>query len=69
MKDSYTRVSLVRICRLFGVTRQAYYQHFWQQEATSIEESLVLSKVLSIRQDHRVMGGRKLYEKLYPFFL
>ena len=69
MKDSYTRISLVRICRLFGVTRQAYYQHFWQQEVTSIEESLVLSKVASIRADHRVMGGRKLYEKLYPFFL
>ena len=69
MKDSYTRVSLVRICRLFGVTRQAYYQHFWQQEVTSIEESLVLSKVASIRADHRVMGGRKLYEKLHPFFL
>jgi putative transposase len=69
MKDSYTRLSLVRICRLFGVTRQAYYQHFWQEETTSIEESLVLSKVLSIRADHRVMGGRKLYEKLYPFFL
>ncbi|MDB5015054.1 MAG: Transposase, partial [Daejeonella sp.] len=69
MKDSYTRVSLVRICRLFGVTRQAYYQHFWQQEATGIEESLVLSEVLSIRKNHRVMGGRKLYEKLYPFFL
>ena len=69
MKDSYTRISLVRICRLFGVTRQAYYQHFWQEEITSIEESLVLSKVASIRADHRVMGGRKLYEKLYPFFL
>ncbi len=69
MKDSYTRISLVRICRLFGVTRQAYYQHFWEQEAAGIEESLVLSKVLSIRTDHRVMGGRKLYEKLSPFFL
>lgn len=69
MKDSYTRVNLVRICRLFGVTRQAYYQHFWQQEVTSIEESVVLSKVASIRAEHRVMGGRKLYEKLHPFFL
>lgn len=69
MKDSYTRISLVRICRLFGVTRQAYYQHFWQQEVTGIEESLVLSKVASIRANHRVMGGRKLYEKLHPFFL
>ena len=69
MKDSYARVSLVRLCRLFGITRQAYYQHFWQQEATGIEESLVLSQVLMIRKDHRVMGGRKLYEKLHPFLL
>lgn len=69
MKDSYTGVSLVRICRLLGITRQAYYQHFWQWEATGIEESLVLSEVLSIRKDHRVMGGRKLYEKIHPFLL
>jgi transposase InsO family protein len=69
MKDSYARVSLVRLCRLLGITRQAYYQHFWQQEATGIEESLVLSEVLKIRKDHRVMGGRKLYEKIHPFLL
>ena len=69
MKDSYTRIGLVRICRLFGVTRQAYYQHFWQRESTGIEENLVLAQVLSIRKDHRVMGGRKLYEKLHPFLL
>lgn len=69
MKDSYARVSLVRLCRLLGITRQAYYQHFWQEEAAGIEESLVLSEVLKIRKDHRVMGGRKLYEKLHPFLL
>jgi putative transposase len=59
----------VRLCRLLGLTRQAYYQHFWQAEASSIEESLVLEKVHAIRKDHRVMGGRKLYEKLYSFLL
>jgi putative transposase len=69
MKDSYARVSLVRLCRLLGVTRQAYYQHFWQQEVIGIEENMVLAKVLAIRKDHRVMGGRKLYEKLNPFLL
>ena len=69
MKDSYTRIGLVRICRLFGVTRQAYYQHFWQRESTGIEENLVLAQVPSIRKDHRVMGGRKLCEKLHPFLL
>ncbi len=69
MKDMYTRIGLVRLCRLLGITRQAYYQHFWQQEASGIEEALVLQEVISIREDHRVMGGRKLYEKLHPFLL
>lgn len=69
MKDSYGRVSLVRLCRLLGITRQAYYQHFWLQEMAGVEASLVLSEVLAIRQDHRVMGGRKLYEKLHPFLM
>ncbi|MDB5261694.1 MAG: hypothetical protein JWQ14_975 [Adhaeribacter sp.] len=65
MKDLYASVSLVRICRLLGYFPSAYYQHCWQQEATGIEESLVLAAVLAIRQEHRVMGGRKLY----PFLL
>lgn len=69
MKDRYPSISLVGICRLFGISRQAYYQHFWQQEAASIEESLVLAAVLAIRKEHRVMGGRKLYEKLHPFLV
>lgn len=69
MKDTYARVSLVRLCRLLGLTRQAYYKHFWQVEAVGIEETLVLEKVHAIRKDHRVMGGRKLYEKLHPFLL
>jgi len=33
-----------------------------------MKERLVLSKVLCIWAERRVMGGRKLYEKLYPFF-
>lgn len=69
MKDAYTQVSLVRVCRLLGLTRQAYYQHFWQLEATTIEQSFVLVKVHAIRKNHPVMGGRKLYEKLHAFLL
>jgi len=69
MKDAYARVGLVRLCRLLGMTRQAYYQHFWQLEASSIEAELVLKKVRDIRKSHRAMGGRKIYEKLHPFLL
>ncbi|HEX8577055.1 MAG TPA: IS3 family transposase [Flavobacterium sp.] len=69
MKHNYPKVSLGRFCRLLGLTRQSYYQHFWQQEAFVFEDELVISEVLRIRKSHRHMGGRKLYELLQPFLL
>lgn len=69
MKDKHRQISLSRFCRLLGVTRQAYYQHFWQEEFIGIEQDLVLQEVHKIRSRHRHMGGRKLYEILQPYFL
>lgn len=69
MKNLYPKVSLGRFCRLLGVTRQAYYQHFWYREQLSFEESLIITEVRRIRKDHRHMGARKLYELLQPFLL
>ena len=69
MKDSYPSISLVRFCRLLGVTRQAYYQHFWHIEDFSTEQQLVLEKIKQIRQEHPIIGGRKLYCMLHPFLL
>ena len=67
MKDNYPRLGLSRICRLLGITRQAYYQHLWNLEFVSVEEELVFRHVLSIRKEHRSMGVRKVYELLQPF--
>ena len=68
MKDAYAMVSLVRLCRLLGVTRQSYYQHFWQLEATGIEECLVLEKVHSIRKYHRAMGVENFMKSCIHFY-
>jgi putative transposase len=57
------------LCLLFGITRQAYYQHYWQAEETSFEQELVLRQVLSIRKKHAKMGVRKLLSLLDPFLL
>ena len=51
------------------MTRQSYYQHYWQEETTSFESELIIREVIRIRQTHRRMGGRKLYELLEPFML
>ncbi|WP_254519228.1 IS3 family transposase [Aquimarina sp. Aq78] len=69
MKTLYPKVSLGRFCRLLGVTRQAYYQHFWYKEQLSFEDELIVSEVLRIRKNHRHMGTRKLYELLQPFLV
>jgi transposase InsO family protein len=69
MKNHYPKIGLGKFCRLLGVTRQAYYQHFWHQEELVFEDELVISEVLRIRKNHRHMGGRKLYELLHPFLL
>lgn len=69
MKDRYRHISLSRFCRLLGITRQAYYQHFWEVEFKTTEESLVLAEVVKIRKKHKHMGGRKLLEKLDSFMV
>lgn len=69
MKDSYPHLSLGRVCRSFGVTRQAYYQHFWTAQTHCMEHELVLIRVMEIRKDHRRLGGRKLLGKLEAFLM
>ena len=69
MKDNYPQIGLSRFCRLLGITRQAYYKHFWYQESQSVEQELVLQQVRLIRKYHRKMGTRKLFELLQSFML
>lgn len=69
MKDNYPRIGLSRFCRLLGITRQAYYKHFWYQGSENIEQELILQQVRLIRKCHRRMGTRKLYELLHAFML
>jgi putative transposase len=69
MKDIYRNVSLARLCRLLGITRQAYYQHFWEVSDITVEHKLVLDQVSGIRQVHPAIGVRKLYHLLQPFLL
>jgi putative transposase len=51
------------------MTRQAYYQHYWQLEDISYEQELILNEVRSIRKNHSRMGTRKLYGLLEPMML
>lgn len=69
MKERKPNLGLSKICRLFGVTRQAYYQSFYRDEFVEIEQELVLKQVISIRKNHPRIGTRKLYVMMEQFML
>lgn len=69
MKGIYPCISLSRLCRLLGITRQAYYQHFWEVSDITIGYQLILDRVIEIRKIHPAIGGRKLFYLLQSFLL
>lgn len=69
MKTRFQRIGLAKLCAWFGVTRQAYYQNNWSEIERSIEEDFIVKEINEIRQRHRRIGGRKLFEMLQPFIL
>lgn len=69
MKNNFSHIGLAKLCGWFGVTRQAYYQNGWKGIDISIEEDILLTEVGVIRENHKRMGTRKLYEKLGVFML
>jgi len=61
MKGCYPDAGLGRICRLFGMTRQAYYKNLKHQRNAIIADYLVLQLVSAIRKEHPRIGVRKIY--------
>jgi len=60
---------LGKLCTLFGVTRQAYYEAEIQENKTSIARMVVLSIVKELREDIPLIGTRKLLFKLDPYLI
>jgi putative transposase len=69
MKENFQHIGLAKLCGWFGISRQAYYQNSWSSHVNSVEDKLVLNEVNKIREIHRRMGTRKLYELLQAFML
>jgi transposase InsO family protein len=56
------------LCRLFGKSRQAYYERSRYVATTNVEEDTILSLVREVRKDFPRMGARKLLIYLKPQF-
>jgi putative transposase len=59
-------VGLERICRLFGLSRQAFYKYLKTTQKMLLEDHIVRQMVLNIKKDHPRMGTRKIYHLIKP---
>src|SRR5690606_10421744 len=64
MKQDYPKLGIKLLCRLFGKTRHAYYDHQWRFEDTSLKDEIVLQHVLEIRRKQHRIGTLKLHHML-----
>jgi putative transposase len=67
MKENFKGISLADLCSWFGVTRQAYYQNKNHALQDLIEQDILLDKIVDIRNEHKRLGGRKLFFMLERF--
>ena len=66
MRQSHPKEGLVRLCTLFGVTRQAFYEVRAHENKTSIAHMIILTLVRDLRNDIPMLGARKLLFMLSP---
>src|SRR5450755_4200195 len=66
MKQDYPGTSLGVLCRLFGKTRHAYYDHLWRRQDDSFKDDIILQLVHKIRETLLRLGTRKLQYLLTP---
>jgi len=66
MKQDYPHLSWGYLCRLFGKTRHAYYDHLWRNQHDSIKAEIIVQLVYQIRKSLPRLGTRKMLFLLQP---
>jgi transposase InsO family protein len=60
MKAAHPKVSWEKLCDLFDMSRQAYYQYHERATETAFQAEIILKEVKALRKDQRRVGTRKL---------
>lgn len=60
MKKLYPSIGLGKLCRLFGKSRQAYYDYCKRKNDGQLQEALIIDLVKSVRKNLPKTGGLKL---------
>lgn len=68
MKQLYPDVGLGKLCRLFGKSRQAFYDHCRRRSTAGLQEALIIELVQAVKAKLPRTGGLKLLHILKDDF-
>lgn len=66
MKQDFPKQGIKSLCRLFGKTRHAYYDHQWRVQDEGLKDEIVLQHVSVIRETQKRIGTMKLWHIIEP---
>lgn len=66
MKHDFPEVSKERLCKLFGKSRGAIYDHDKRLQTAGFNDDIILQYVQQLRTSMPRLGTRKLHDKLVP---
>jgi len=64
LKEQYSKVSVGRLCNLFGKTRHAFYDKLWYEQNRISHEQIVIEMLREIQRDMPGAGIPTIYELL-----
>jgi putative transposase len=64
MREIYPTVSVTQLCRLFGISRQAWYANQERENTKQNNSAFILELVLLLRDSMPRLGTHKLYFKI-----
>jgi hypothetical protein len=64
LKEQYSKVSVGRLCSLFGKTRHAFYDKLWYELNKISHEQIVVEMLMEIQRDMPGAGIPTIYELL-----
>lgn len=64
LKRKSPKAGIGRLCRLFGKTRQAWYDGCKEAVVRQLETEMVIELIGEVRRRHPRIGGRKLHDML-----
>lgn len=66
MKQSFVKVGVGRLCKLFGRTRHAFYEKSWYKQQRYSDEQIVVELLVALKREIPVQSTKSIYLILKP---